>query len=207
LGLGHLAGEEELPPLYAHDPFLAIQAALCRPWLDGFMCAASTICEGWMLAPLAFAAVFAMDRRVGRATVTLLAVALGLVVTGATVQLLKHAIPEPRPLAVLGNDSVRVLMEPLYAYAFPSGHSAAASSSAAIMTFRFGRRAWPFWVLALLGGLSRIYVGAHWTLDVLGGLFTGVLVATFLELFFRAIRCAASAVRTLYSLSGVVELT
>lgn len=188
---------EELPSLYAHDPFLAIQAALCRPWLDGFMCALTTICEGWMLAVVAFAAVFAHDRRLGRATATLLSVAIGLVVTGAVVQFLKHAIPEPRPLAVLGKDNVRVLMEPLYAYAFPSGHSAAAASAAAMMTFRFGRRAWPFWVLALLGGLSRIYVGAHWTMDVLAGLFTGVVVTTLLELLFRAIRCAASAVRSL----------
>ena len=62
-------------------------------------------------------------------------------------------------------------------YSFPSGH--AASSFAAAPTIS---RLWPggravVWVLAILVSVSRIYVGVHYPLDVIGGAILGIVSA------------------------------
>jgi undecaprenyl-diphosphatase len=138
----------------------------------------SRICEGPGLALVAFAVALGIERRLGTALRTLAAAVAVLLVAGLAVQLLKRGWPMPRPLAVLGPDHVRVLMEPLRRGSFPSGHAAAAGSVAALLTLRYGRAAAGVWVLALLGALSRVYVGAHWTIDVVLGLALGAVVAS-----------------------------
>ncbi len=65
---------------------------------------------------------------------------------------------------------------------FPSGHSATAFAGAIVLVFVLTGwwRAVPF-VLAMLVGLARIYVGAHLPLDVLGGAGVGVFIGVVLH--------------------------
>jgi membrane-associated phospholipid phosphatase len=167
-----------VPPVYAHDPLVAIQHLLAAPWLDGPMMALSTGCEGWALAILASIWAVWVAGSARRALPLAGPILLALVLDGAAVQVAKRIWPTPRPLAVLGPEAVRVLLEPLRAHAFPSGHASAAASVAACATFLRGLRGAPLWALAFLGGLSRIYVGAHWTFDVVAGWTLGVGAAT-----------------------------
>ncbi len=59
---------------------------------------------------------------------------------------------------------------------FPSGHTATSFACATVLSFVAPRFAPAVFVLALAIGYSRIYVGAHWVFDVLGGAVLGVTV-------------------------------
>ena len=77
--------------------------------------------------------------------------------------------PEPRPLVPTPHTG-----------SFPSGHSATAFACATVIAWASPRLAVPAFVLAALVAWSRVYVGVHYPLDVLGGALLGVLVATAL---------------------------
>ena len=85
--------------------------------------------------------------------------------------------PEPEPL-------VRVPHQP----AFPSGHSATAFACATVIAWAAPRLRVPAFVLAAAIAWSRVYVGVHWPLDVLGGAALGVLVSITLLKLVEALR-------------------
>ena len=65
-------------------------------------------------------------------------------------------------------------------HSFPSGHTATSFAAAFALSRAVPQRAWLFYLLAAAIGFSRIYVGVHYPLDVLGGAVLGLLVATAL---------------------------
>lgn len=71
---------------------------------------------------------------------------------------------------------------------FPSGHAALFFALAMVIFFR--NRKWGIWffILALVNGLARIYVGVHWPLDILGGIVIGTLSAVFIHWLVRGSR-------------------
>jgi undecaprenyl-diphosphatase len=80
--------------------------------------------------------------------------------------------PEPKPLVDVPHSG-----------AFPSGHASAAFACATVFAWASPRLRVPAFVLAAAIAWSRVYVGVHWPLDVLGGAVLGVLVSiTLLKL-------------------------
>ena len=63
---------------------------------------------------------------------------------------------------------------------FPSGPTATSFACATVLAVLVPRAAPAFYVLALAIGYSRIYVGVHWPLDVVGGAVVGVATALLL---------------------------
>lgn len=62
---------------------------------------------------------------------------------------------------------------------FPSGHSTTTGALAAALILIWPRL-WPVWaIIGLLGGVSRIFVGAHYPSDVIAGLTFGALFVIF----------------------------
>ncbi len=85
--------------------------------------------------------------------------------------------PEPKPLAHVPHSG-----------AFPSGHAATAFACATVLAWWDRRFAVPAFVLAAAIALSRVYVGVHWPLDVLGGAVLGVLLAKALLTLVEVLR-------------------
>jgi undecaprenyl-diphosphatase len=82
--------------------------------------------------------------------------------------------PEPEPLLHSAHDG-----------AFPSGHAATSFAGATILSYAFPKLASFFYVLAAAVAFSRVYVGVHYPLDIIGGAILGVLVAIALRLLVR----------------------
>ena len=59
----------------------------------------------------------------------------------------------------------------------PSGHTAASFAGLVMLGLLVPKIKWATWTLAIVIGLSRVVVGAHWPTDVLVGAFIGMVAA------------------------------
>ena len=74
-------------------------------------------------------------------------------------------------------------------FSFPSGHSAAAFAGATLLSRHYPRWTKAFYLLAVLVGFSRVYLGAHYPGDVVtGGIGGTVLAETSHALLMRPTR-------------------
>ena len=121
---------------------------------------------------------------------------VGALVALGVNQVLVAAVAEPRPYTALNH--VLVLVGRSGDFSFPSDHAVMAGAVAAgvwLVDRRLGLLAG---ALALLMAFTRVYVGAHFPLDVVAGLLVGVViaVATCLLVVPLAQRLVALLVRT-----------
>jgi undecaprenyl-diphosphatase len=145
--------------------------ALTNPWLRPLpLAAVSAGLVGWVLVSVGS---IRLRLEVARALVIAMAVAE----IGA--QVLKHLADQARPLAVIpGLDTHGYPIDPA-GNAYPSAHTALVVAAVAAL--------WP-WMrtsqrvvavfFAVLVALNRLYIGAHWPIDVLGGAAVGAIGGT-----------------------------
>jgi undecaprenyl-diphosphatase len=74
-------------------------------------------------------------------------------------------------------EGARYLIGTKRSFAFPSSHAANMASTALWFSYQYKRYTWIFVAIAILVGYSRIYVGVHYLIDVLGGYIVGVICA------------------------------
>lgn len=104
------------------------------------------------------------------------ALVVGLVLAEGLAQALKRVVDQPRPLAVIAGLDTHGYPGVPRGSAYPSAHTALVVAAVCAL--------WPWmrWpqrvvglVLAVLVAANRVYVGAHWPVDVLGGVAVGLL--------------------------------
>jgi undecaprenyl-diphosphatase len=140
-----------------------------------------------------------------RPDATVMAAALwaptGMLVALGINQFAVAAVAEPRPYAVL--DHPLLLVAPTVDPAFPSDHAVMAGAVAAglwLVSRRLGAVAT---VAAVVMAAARVYVGAHWPVDVLAGLVLGAVVTVLGHRLLRGLlvaivgRLAATRLRRL----------
>jgi undecaprenyl-diphosphatase len=168
--------------------FLWVNYGLNSGFNDLWIGYATWLGNGWIAFPIAIVALLALDRR--SFWVNLLALAASGIVGGIALSLIKNAAHSPRPLTVFASDIaagrvyVNVMFERLYQNSFPSGHTQTAFTVATVLLWAYSRdgklKWWNGAIIIALGtliGVSRVYVGAHFPLDVLGGALLGAATA------------------------------
>ena len=116
---------------------------------------------------------------IGRRPDVIWSLALAAILATLWVHGLKDPINHFRPPAVISPELLHII-GPAHRYgSFPSGHSTTIFTVAGILSLYLRRSAliWLLAAAALLIAISRIAVGVHWPLDVLGGAFGGWLSA------------------------------
>lgn len=136
-------------------------------------------CSGDTLLSICLVALFA--RRQPR--VVWLAAIAGVYATVFSTGI-KNLVQAARPHLVLG-PSLAVIGPELHVQSFPSGHTVTAFVTAACFSVGAGLGARVlFYVLALAVGASRVWVGAHWPVDVIeGAAVAGLSVALAMRTF------------------------
>ncbi len=89
--------------------------------------------------------------------------------------LLKEWVGRIRPCSVISN--VRLLTDCNTSYSFPSSHAVNIFAAAFFLSQPFGRLAPLFYGIAVVAAYSRVYIGIHYPLDVIGGAGIGLLIA------------------------------
>ena len=155
--------------------FRYINTEFASPVMDKAMLVATMLGVGVLQAGLSLAFIMCgwiadrvNIRRAGYAGLTAFAL------SGIAVQIAKHIWNRPRPL--LSMFDVRVVGEPLFAHSFPSGHTTTAFAVAVAVSVFLPKLRWVLIPFAFITGLSRVYLGVHFPLDVAYGGLIGALI-------------------------------
>ena len=131
-----------------------------------------------ILAPMLF--IFIKNKKIG------VSVILNLVIITVLNQLLKRIVQRPRPT------EFRIVEES--GYSFPSGHSMVSMAFYGYLIYliyKYVKNKYLKWISIILLsilicsiGISRIYLGVHYTSDVLGGFFISI---SYLIIYISAV--------------------
>jgi membrane-associated phospholipid phosphatase len=167
------------------EVFFFINASMKHAINDIWLGYSTHLGNGFILFPIAALVLFVYERSAFWKNLSYLAVAG--VVGGVLLTQAKLFFDAPRPLAVYhdqiqaGLIHINVMFEPLYSHSFPSGHAQTAFTVAHALALQCTRlNGWVkagFYGIAGIVAISRIYVGAHFPVDVLAGAGVGIATA------------------------------
>lgn len=95
-----------------------------------------------------------------------------LIMVTIITQLIKILIMRPRPYTELSN---LVVLATESDYSFPSGHTSTSVSMIYVLAKEYDN--YFLWIIPIIIGLSRLYLGVHYPSDILGGFLIGLVIA------------------------------
>lgn len=110
-------------------------------------------------------------------------------VSGFITQLIKHIIGRARPNHALNNnvyDFSFLNFESAY-HSFPSGHTTTIFVVALVLSLITPKIRYFYIFFALIISLSRVYVGAHYMTDVVGGIVVAIIGFKITKIFYEKI--------------------
>jgi len=178
-----------LQDVLAKDPLVVADQAvyyffqsLRTPWADSILVAITELGDSFVNISLALAVLLVLlAKRCRRAAGFWALTGIGGLLG---VQLLKWTIHLPRPVDIYHGAS---------AYGFPSGHTTMSMVLYGFLSILLARRLAGAWrwglfssvmLVAFVIGISRLYLGAHWLSDVLGGYFIGASCAAVMGIAY-----------------------
>ena len=158
-----------------HRLFYLINGLPHPAWLDRLSLSFDEVGEVPVLLGLAAVFfLFGLITRQKKMWIGAIFLAAAIFLLGFTVSLLRDLFERPRPFAALSDI---YFVGKTNGWSFPSGHAALFSVFGTFMVLHF-KKARPYWAMIIvLGGLSRVYQGAHYPSDVLAGWLIGGAVA------------------------------
>ena len=148
------------------------------------------ILSGWWMKGLAFVVLGALGDLRSRRTFPAASsfAAVSVLVGGLLTHVMKDSVDRPRPEDA--SPALDAAVATPGSPSFPSGHTSTAFAAAVVVASLHPRLRWPVLALAALVGLSRIYLGVHFALDVVAGAALGLsvgLVAAWLAKRWNAV--------------------
>ena len=140
----------------------------------------------WIKGPLYVAVAAIRDLKNRLVPYTALAVTASFVSGDLASGAIKEAVDRPRPPVDPGAAVVPATDVPA-SPSFPSGHATTTFAAATAIAILVPRLRVPALALAALVGLSRIYLGMHYTVDVLAGAALGATVGALIALIARTL--------------------
>jgi undecaprenyl-diphosphatase len=138
----------------------------------------------WIKGPLFVVAGFLRDVK-NRALLlpTAFAVAVSLILADLASSGLKEAVDRPRPPRADPGFEAAVPLAP--SPSFPSGHATTTFACAVAIGVLVPKLRWPAFAVAVTVGVARVYLGVHYTLDVLAGAALGSLIGVAVALLVK----------------------
>lgn len=84
---------------------------------------------------------------------------------------IKHLVARPRPCMIFSD--IHHVEACGKVFGFPSNHAINTATAAAFFQVLYPKSGWISWPLVLLVGLARVFIGAHYVTDVVGGWVIG----------------------------------